>query len=430
MRPLPPRLRIANSHMALRGGTAARAALTGAFQMSERLYYSDPARVEFDAVVVAVRRTGDRPAVVLDASAFYPASGGQPFDTGTLGEAHVVEVIESEAGEVLHVVDREIAEGQRVHGRVDWARRFDHMQQHTGQHILSAAFDKLSGARTVGFHLGADVSTVDLALPLPGAAVAAAEAEANRIVWEDRPVRIRFVNEAEAAALPLRKEPERTGTLRVIEVEGYDLSACGGTHVERSGAIGTIAVLSSERLRGGTRLEFVCGGRALRSLRRFRDAVAGCIRHVSVAPEDLPAAIERLQADVKDGRRALKGLQERLAGFEAAALAARAEGVEGGRRVVEAVEGQDQNGLKAMALAVCANPGFRVALFSSTPPSLAVVARSADVSFDAGAALKVLVAEFGGRGGGRQDLAQGGGLSGDLDTMLARARALLAPSAP
>jgi len=393
--------------------------------MAERIYYRDPARVEFDAVVVEARQVGDRPAVVLDVTAFYPTAGGQPFDTGTLGGARVIEVLELDSGEVLHVLDRDLPAGQDVRGRIDWARRFDHMQQHTGQHILSAALDKLSGARTVGFHLGAEVSTVDLAIPLSDHAITMAEAEANGVVWEDRPVRIRFVDEAEAATLALRKEPERSGTLRVIEVEGYDLSACGGTHVERAGAVGLIAVLSAERLRGGTRLEFVCGGRALRSLRRFRDAVSGCIRHVSVAPEELPAAVERLQADAKEQHKVIKGLQERLAGFDAAALAATAEEVSGRHQVVQAIEGQDQKGLKAMALAICANPGFAVALFTTVSPVMAVVARSREVVLDSGSVLKTLMAEFGGRGGGRPDLAQGGGLTGEIAAILARARTLL-----
>ena len=390
--------------------------------MSDRLYYTDPYRTEFDAIVREATRTDGRPSAVLDVTAFYPTSGGQPFDTGTLGDTRVVEVIESDAGQVVHVLDREIQAGGPVHGVVDWARRFDHMQQHSGQHILSAAFDRLNRARTVGFHLGALVSSVDLSIELSPQAIAAAEAEANRIVWEDRPVSIRFVTEAEAASLPLRKEPERGGTLRVIEVQDYDLSACGGTHVSRTGAVGMIAVLSAERLRGGTRLEFVCGGRALRSLHAFHGAVAGCIRHVSVAPEELPAAIERLQGESKDQRKLVKGLQERLAGFEAVALAARAEEVGGARQVVEAIEGQDQNGLKAMALSICANPGFQVALFSTAAPFFAVVARSKDRTVDAADVLRGLMATFGGRGGGKPDLAQGGGLNGALPAILQAAR--------
>ncbi len=392
--------------------------------MNEPIYYSDPQRAEFDAVVVRAATVGDRPAVVLDTTAFYPTSGGQPYDTGTLDQARVVEVIE-ENGEILHFVDRELPAGSRVHGRVDWHRRFDHMQQHTGQHILSAAFDRLSAARTVGFHLGADVSTVDLSILLSPEAIAAAEAEANRVVWEDRPVSIRFVSDEEAAALPLRKEPDRTGILRVIEVEGYDLSACGGTHVARTGGIGSIAVLSSERLRGGTRLEFVCGGRALRALHAYRDAVAGCIRHVSVAPEELPAAIERLQGESKDQRKALKGLQERLARYQAAEMAAHAERVNGVKRLVEGVEGQDQGGLKAMAIAICAAPGFEVTLFSQAEPFVVVVARSRDCRMDAADVLRTLLARFGGRGGGKADLAQAGGLTGNLQEMLDAARAAM-----
>ena len=234
--------------------------------VTERLYYTEPALTEFDATVTGVERHGDLPAVLLDRTAFYPTSGGQPHDTGSLNGVRVTEVVERDDDAVLHVVDRAIAVGEAVHGVVDWGRRFDHMQQHTGQHILSAAFDRLWHARTVGFHLGAVVSSLDLDRELPPQAIASAEDEANRIVWEDRPVSIRFVEEAGAAALDLRKEPGRSGVLRIIAVEDYDLSACGGTHVARTGHVGIIVVSSWEKLRGGSRLEFLCGGRALRAL--------------------------------------------------------------------------------------------------------------------------------------------------------------------
>ena len=390
--------------------------------MSTRLYYTDSSRLTFDATVVEALTVDGRSAVVLDTTAFYPTSGGQPHDVGTLGQAKVEEVVDADEGRILHLLDRELKVGDNVRGVVDRARRFDHMQQHTGQHILSAAFDKLHSARTVGFHLGAEVSTVDLDIPLAPEAIAAAEDEANRIVWEDRPVGIRFVSGEEAASLPLRKETARTGELRVIDVEGYDLSACGGTHVPRTGAIGLIACLSAERLRGGTRVEFVCGGRALRWLRLYRDSVAGCIRHISVAPAELPAAIERMQGDAKDQRKAMKDLQERLAGFEAAALAARAEPRGDVRQLVEAVAGQDQNGLRSMALAICATSGFEVALFSTTQPAVVVVARSKDGSRDCAAVLKTLMANFGGKGGGRPDMAQAGGLAGTTEELLSAAR--------
>jgi alanyl-tRNA synthetase len=390
--------------------------------VTERLYYKEPSRSEFDAVVERAERHEGRPAVVLDRTAFYPTSGGQPFDTGRLEDVAVVDVVEKEDGSILHVLERELPSGLAVHGKVDWARRFDHMQQHTGQHVLSAAFDRLHRARTVGFHLGAELSTVDLDRELAPSAVAAAEVEANRVVWEDRPVSIRFVDDEKASTLSLRKEPGRTGELRIIEVADYDLSACGGTHVSSSGAIGAIVIWSWEKFRGGLRVEFVCGGRALRAYRTLRDAVTGCIRHLSVLPEELPSAIERAQAENKDLKKGLKGLQERLAGFEAGSIAARAVPAGDRRQVVEAIEGWDANGLKALALSIISKPGYQVALFSPSTPMLAVVARSADVALDANAVLRALIARFGGRGGGRPDLAQGGGLDGPLEDVLAAAR--------
>ncbi len=393
--------------------------------MTERLYYSDPALTEFDATVAGVEQLGNLPAVLLDRTAFYPTSGGQPHDTGSLNGIHVSEVVERDDGAILHVVEQAIAVGEAVHGVVDWARRFDHMQQHTGQHILSAAFDRLWHAKTVGFHLGAEVSSLDLDRELPPQAIASAEEEANRIVWQDRPVSIRFVSSEEAAGLGLRKDPGRSGVLRVIGVEGFDLSACGGTHVARSGEVGIIVVSAWEKLRGGARLEFLCGGRAQRSYRLLRDSVAGCIRRLSVAPDELPAAIERAQEENKDLRKTIRAQQERLAGFEGLALAARAEAAGGRRVVVEALDGWDANGLKAMAVSIVSKPGFRVALFSTSQPVLAVVAGSSDASLDARAVLAALVGRFGGKGGGKPDLAQGGGLTGNLQEMLAAARAVL-----
>jgi alanyl-tRNA synthetase len=394
--------------------------------VTERLYYADPYLTEFEAVVSSVEDHGAREAVVLNQTAFYPTSGGQPNDTGRLDDVPVVDVVEREDGAILHVTDGHLEAGRVVRGVVNRERRFDHMQQHTGQHILSAAFDRLWKARTVGFHLGAAVSSLDLNRELPPEAITSAEDEANRIVWENRPVTIRFVSEHQARALNLRKETERTGELRLIAVEEYDLSACGGTHVARSAEVGIITVASWEKLRGGLRLEFLCGKRVLGGFRRLRDSVAGCIQHLSVSPEELPAAIERAQAENKDLRKTIKMQQERLAGFEAGALAVRAEAVGNERRVVEALDGWDANGLKAMAVAVTANPGYQIALFSVSVPVLAVIARSKDSHLDARAALGALLKRFGGKGGGKPDLAQGGGLTGDVQEILNAARTAMA----
>ena len=396
--------------------------------MTERLYYHDAALTEFDASVLQVVTAPDgRPAVVLDRTAFYPTSGGQPFDTGTIGSARVADVIDQDDGTILHVVEGRLDPGP-VHGRIDRDRRFDHMQQHTGQHVLSAAFDRVLGVRTVSFHLGADTSTIDLAREVLASDVERAEEAANEVVWSDRPVTVSFADAESAARLPLRKESARQGVLRLIEVADFDVSACGGTHVSRTGAIGIIALGTTERVRGGSRIEFVCGGRALRSHRRLRDVVAASIKALSVAPAELPAGIERLQGEIKDLRRASRDFQSRLAKHEAGTLASLAEPVAAGRLAVAALEGWDAAGLKQVATALAARPGHVALLLSAPAPASLVVARSADVSLDAAALLKGMVARFGGKGGGRPDLAQGGGLEGSTGDMLDHARALVSQS--
>ena len=312
--------------------------------MTERLYYSDPYLAEFDAHVLRVEPYDGRRAAVLDRTAFYPTSGGQPFDTGRLGGTTVTDVVDREDGVILHVLDGDLEPGP-VHGTIDWSRRFEHMQQHTGQHVLSAAFDRILKARTESFHLGSASSTIDLNRTVSAGDIERAEDEANRVVWEDRRVGIRFADAADVAKLPLRKESAREGTLRLIEVTDFDISACGGTHVSRTGAIGAITVQSAERFRGGTRVEFLCGVRVLRGFRALRDTVSASVRLVSVLPAELPAGIERMQTDAKETKRQLKDLQTRLSGFEAAALAGRAESRGSLQVVAAALDGWEQNGL-------------------------------------------------------------------------------------
>jgi alanyl-tRNA synthetase len=392
--------------------------------MTERLYYTDPYLAAFEAQVLQVSAAGGRRTAVLDRTAFYPTSGGQPHDTGSLGGARVVEVVEDDDGTVRHVVEGPLEPGP-IRGSVDWPRRFEHMQQHTGQHVLSAAFEHLHRARTESFHLGAASATIDLGREVSPQEIAGAETEANRIVWEDRPVSIRFVDAAEAASLPLRKEPARGGRLRLIDVEGFDLSACGGTHVARTGAIGIIAVAGSERFRGGTRVEFRCGVRALAGYRALRDTVAGSLRLLSVHPAELPAAIERLQAEARDARRRIKDLEGRLAVHEAAALADRAEGRGAARVVIEVLDGYDASALKIVAAAIAGRPGHAAILFSAPAPANVVVARAPDVALDAAEILRAITARFGGRGGGRPEMAQGGGIEASAAALRDLARSLL-----
>ena len=392
--------------------------------MTERIYYDAAYLREFDATLLEVLTVEGRRAAILDRTAFYPTSGGQPFDTGTLGGARVIDVIDRDDGVVLHVVEGEVAPGS-VHGRIDWDRRFEHMQQHTGQHVLSAAFDRVAHARTESFHLGTASATIDLAFEVSASQIAAAERLANDVVWENRPVRVRFVDAVEAGKLPLRKDPARTGRLRIVEVEDFDLSACGGTHVSQTGAIGNIDVDAFERFRGGTRVQFRCGVRALQGYRALRDGMAAAGRQLSTGALDVPAAIDRLQSENREARRRMVDLQERLARHEASALAARATAWKEWSIVLAALEGWDANGVKAIATGVASQPRHAAILVAGPPPSLVVVARAADVGIDASGIVKALTARFGGKGGGRPELAQGGGLKASPDEVLAAARTLL-----
>jgi alanyl-tRNA synthetase len=396
--------------------------------MTTRLYYDDPYLTEFDASVTSVQTRDGNLIVTLDRTAFYPTSGGQPFDTGTLAGVAVVDVVDRDDGVIEHILKSAVGSltfeaGAAVRGEIDWTRRFDHMQQHTGQHVLSAAFDRLFHIRTVSFHLGADVSTIDLARDVSQTELTAAEQDANRVVWEDRAVAIRYATDVEAAAMPLRKEPKRGGTLRLIDIADVDLSACGGTHVARTGAIGIIAIPSWERFKGGVRVEFLCGGRALRRFRELRDSVNASTRLLSVSAGEVPHTVERMQADAKAQKRTIAALQTELARFHAEELAASAESVSlrnrsSARFVARALDA-DANTLKALASAVTAQPGFVVVLLSTAVPSLIVVARSADLAgVNAQQILAGLVGEFGGRGGGKPELAQGGGLNGSAQEIL------------
>jgi len=389
-----------------------------------RLYYTDAYCRTFDAQVVRAFEHEGRPAVLLDRTAFYPTSGGQPYDLGVLGGTAVVDVVDVD-GEVVHVLSSPLADGSAVRGELDWARRFDHMQQHTGQHVLSAALVRVCNAETVSFHLGGETSTIDLSTALAPEDIERGVDEANHIVWEDREVAVRFASEAEAKALPLRKESARQGELRLIEVPDFDLSACGGTHVARTGAIGLIAVTATEKFKGGVRLTFVCGGRALRTVRYLRDAVTGAVRVLSVLPQELPAAIERLQAEGKGLRKAITGLQAALAVHEADRLLAASQATAGRRVVTEIYEDWDAAGLKTIASSLIARDPVAVALVAGGAATTVVVGCTPSLGLDAAAVIRRLTDRFGGRGGGRPDMAQAGGLSGHTAEIASAARALL-----
>jgi alanyl-tRNA synthetase len=394
--------------------------------MTERLYYSDSHLLEFDARVVSISKLEDgRAAVSLDRTAFYPTGGGQPNDTGTLGASRVIDCVEEEGAGVLHVLEGDAPElGATLRGRVDAARRRDHMQQHTGQHILSQAFVELYGAQTRSFRMTTDACEIDVELSdSSDERIERAITRANEIIWDDRVVRVHNVTAEEAARLPLRKDSAREGELRVIEIEGFDFSPCGGTHAARTGEVGVVVARQWERAKGLVRVTFAAGLRALEDYRRANNTARAAAALFSVGREEAAAAAARLQDENKNLQRRLRASEELAARAEARELLEESQGEEleagasasstgaGGLRLVARVfEGRDAEELRRLASAVAAHTRA-VALLGSRDETGArlVFARAADAQGDMNALLREACRALEGRGGGRPEMAQGGG---------------------
>jgi alanyl-tRNA synthetase len=378
--------------------------------MTERLYYGDSYLTEFEATVVA---HGEGGRVYLDRSAFYPTSGGQPFDrgllrgSGTPGLA-VLDVVD-EGERVAHVLGgseaSKLAAGERVTGTIDWARRFDHMQQHSGQHLLSAVFFEGLGLATRSVHFGAETSTLDLDTSELGAEpLLAVEARANELVFDNRALSVAD----EQAPEGLRKESARSGPLRIVSIAGLDRSACGGTHVARTGEIGPILLRRLERVRKLLRVEFVCGGRATRRARSDYDALARLGGLLSASVDDVVDVVSKRMAEQQRDAAALRMARESLDSYQAAELyaRARAEAGEGAALHFERrAEGSVQE-LRGLAQAYAAHPNALLIVALERSASI-LLAASADTGVDAGALLKAALAAKGGRGGGSARVAQG-----------------------
>jgi alanyl-tRNA synthetase len=367
---------------------------------TERLYYADSYQRVFDARVLDVRPHERGHAVVIDRTAFFPTSGGQPHDLGTLGDAGVIDVIDNE-DTIVHVVARPV-EGE-VRGEIDWPRRFDHMQQHTGQHILSQAALRSLDAQTVSVHFGAEAATLDLdRSDLTAEMAARAEDLANAVVFEDRPVPVRMVDESELPALGLRRPAKKRSQIRIVEVEQFDRSACGGTHVRRTGEIGLIKLRRWERYKGGVRVEFLCGWRALRDYRWKSALVSDLAASFTVKDREVAEAVGRLTGQLKERERAIADLQDRLLSGEARGYL---DGAQGAPKIIADVLDRppDEAGMLAGKI-VSAEPA--VAVFGVAGGRI-IIARSPSLDLDAAALLRRILEPRGGRGGGRPEFAQG-----------------------
>jgi len=370
--------------------------------MTHRLYYTDSYLRDFEAAVI--ERSDDSRRIYLDQTAFYPTSGGQAFDVGQLGGIEVTDVVD-EGERVAHLLAAPLT-AQRARGQIDWNRRFDHMQQHTGQHLLSAVLAELTGHTTLGVHFGRESSTLDLdAAALTPAQAAKAEERANDIVVQNRAVEVGF--EAAASASGLRKPTDRVGTLRVVTIQGLDRSACGGTHVRATGEIGPILIRKLDRVRTGVRVEFRCGGRAIRRARADYALLSGLAAEFSAAADELPRLIASLRDEIKEANATNRELQGELDLCRARELyTAAAPESTGIRRVTVQEDGPSVDSLRGLARAFISMPRAVFVGAVASPPAV-VLAASADTGIDAASLLKSLLASVGGRGGGSARLAQG-----------------------
>jgi alanyl-tRNA synthetase len=378
---------------------------------TRRLYYDDSYQRDFSAQVLSCEPEahGATPAwnVVLDCTALYPTSGGQPHDLGKLGDANVLDV-RDEGEDVVHVVDRELPLGS-VNGCVDWGRRFDHMQEHTGQHLLSAMFQERYGRPTVSFHLGNDFCTIDLRGPEPTEEILeGAERAANQVISENRPINVRYGTAEQFAEMGVRKEVQRAGILRAIEIEGADLQPCGGTHVKSTAQIGIILVRDCTKMRQDWRVEFVCGLRAARLSRHDFQLLHRAAHELGCAAEDVPASVQRAIAERDLHFKNMRSLLQRVAEADAAA-ALRSAKVEGnGIRVIAQVfgEGNQAEYLNSFATEI-AKSEKTVALLGMSAEGNLLFAQHPAAGKDMSALLKQVFAQFAGKGGGTRDFARG-----------------------
>lgn len=379
--------------------------------MTRKLYHIDQYLTTFSSAVVERIDVEGRPAIILEQTAFYPTSGGQPHDTGTLNNTQVIDVIENENHQIIHLLEKPIEE-ELVGGCIDWKRRFDHMQQHTGQHLLSQACIKICDAETLSFHLGEEVSTIDVNHSGIGEyEVNAVEELANRIIYENREIVAHFVNKEETHKFPVRKLPTVERNIRIIEIKDFDFSPCGGTHCSHTGEIGMVKVRKWERYKGGTRIQFICGWRALQDYQQKTTVLKHLTEMLSSGEPDLPQNVGKLQEEAKSLRREYATLTKHLLEYEAKALLAERETFGDFSVLLKAFDNRHPKDLRILANKILEHSPSTIVLFGGKAEAKAslIFLRSEGLPFDMNQLMKTACAVINGKGGGQPQQAQGGG---------------------
>ncbi|MEM7115573.1 MAG: alanyl-tRNA editing protein [Chloroflexota bacterium] len=386
--------------------------------VSKRLYYNDTYATAFSAQVVEQTEYQGKTAVILSQSLFYPTSGGQPHDTGFLNETAVSNVVVRKEDEaILHILDGQL-DSDQVNGKVNWQRRLDHIQQHTGQHILSQAFIQVANAPTISFHLSPESVTIDLdKKSLTDAEIAKTEQLANQIIWENRPIHVRMVSVEEAQTMNLRKlPPVRTGKLRLIDIENFDLTACGGTHVTQTGGVGIIKIIKQERRKNKLRIEFRCGGRALADYGHKNDVALQLGSELTTGLDQLLPSVQRLRDQLKEANRQIKQQQAALMAAQATQLLAKAERMGETAVVTHILESGSPNELQTLGQQLLGAGETAVCFLGlAGQRSHLLFCRTEDAPGNMGQLIKIAQAELGGGGGGRPERAQGGGPAATVD---------------
>lgn len=388
--------------------------------MTERLYYDNAYLTEFDCCVLACRENGAHFDVLLDRSAFYPTSGGQPFDTGTLGNAQVIDVNVID-GDVWHTVTQPLTPGTTVHGCIDWPRRFDHMQQHAADHMIASALHRLMGGVTIGLHISGDMSTIDVSMPggatrLSDEDIRRIEDDVNERIQRNVPVRCWFPEAEELAALPLRKPPTVDEHVRIVAIGEDEMVACGGTHPATAGQLGMVKIVSVTPARGKMRVAFLAGARAMADYRRVSEAAHQTAGMLSTGVENLATSVSALQEKLRAAEFELVRLRREQLLNQVAQFIAEAEALPGGARLIARFVDADAMLLRDLASKLIEAPGM-IALLGAMngDQAIYVFGRSTDLNVHMGTLLKESALPYGGKGGGRPDFAQGGGSREILD---------------